>query len=162
MSHATRRENPSSNQERTVATSWKDKAEEAGDKVSEAATKVGHKVSEKVEEATDWAKERAHQAGHRMQEAAEKVAHRTGASITSASGAAGAAFGIKEHMDVVASCGTMVGKVDHVQGDTIKLTKNDSPDGRHHQIPLGWVAKVDSQVHLDRDHREVQAEWRPA
>ena len=41
-------------------------------------------------------------------------------------------------MEVYASCGTKVGKIDHVYGDTIKLTKSDSPDGMHHTIPTAW------------------------
>ena len=69
---------------------------------------------------------------------------------------------IKEHMEVYASCGTKVGKVDHVEGDSIKLTRNDSPDGQHHRIPLSWVAKVHDHIHLDRDHVEVQNQWQPA
>jgi hypothetical protein len=69
---------------------------------------------------------------------------------------------LREHMDVYASCGTKVGRVDHVEGDTIKLTKNDSPDGMHHTIPLSWAAKVHDHVHLDRDHKAVQSQWQPA
>jgi hypothetical protein len=69
---------------------------------------------------------------------------------------------IREHMDVYASCGTKVGRVDHVEGDTIKLTKNDSPDDMHHTIPLSWEAKVHDHVHLDRDHKAVQSQWQPA
>jgi len=69
---------------------------------------------------------------------------------------------IREHMDVYASCGTKVGSVDHVEGDTIRLTKRDSPDGQHHRIPLSWVAKVHGHVHLDRDSDKVHAEWQPA
>ena len=36
-----------------------------------------------------------------------------------------------------------VGTVDHVQGDRIKLTKNDSGDGRHHFISTGLVAEIE-------------------
>uniref|UniRef100_UPI001575E703 DUF2171 domain-containing protein n=1 Tax=Sphingomonas bacterium TaxID=1895847 RepID=UPI001575E703 len=48
--------------------------------------------------------------------------------------------------------GVHVGTVDHVQGDRIKLTKNDSPqteDGqgaKHHYISLGLVAEVEEGV----------------
>ncbi len=34
---------------------------------------------------------------------------------------------IKEHAEVIGADGVHVGTVDHVQGDRIKLTKNDSP-----------------------------------
>ena len=62
---------------------------------------------------------------------------------------------IKEHAEVIGADGTHVGTVDHVQGDRIKLTKNDSPqteDGqgaKHHYISLGLVADIeDGKVRL--------------
>jgi len=145
-----------------MAETFKDKVEEAGHKIAETATKVGHKVGEKVEEAADWAKETAHKAGNRIEETVQKVEHKTGMSTSGGAGAMGSTAAIKEHMDVYASCGTKVGKVDHVEGDTLKLTKNDSPDGMHHRIPADWVSRVDSHVHLDRDHIQVQGQWQPA
>ena len=36
---------------------------------------------------------------------------------------------IREHMEVIASCGKHVGEVDHVEGNTIKMTKNDPAAG---------------------------------
>ena len=63
---------------------FKDKLEDAGHKIAETATKVGHQVGEKVEEAADWAKEKGHQVGHRIDEAAQKVEHRTGATLARA------------------------------------------------------------------------------
>ena len=57
---------------------------------------------------------------------------------------------IREHMDVFGSCGNKLGKVDHVEGSQIKLTKNDSPDGMHHLIPMSWVKQVDEHVHLSK------------
>jgi hypothetical protein len=145
-----------------MAESFKDKLEETGHKIAETATKVGHRVGEKVEEAADWAKEKAHQAGNRIDEAAQKLGHKAGTPLSESTGPVGSASDIREHMDVYASCGTWVGKVDHVQGDTIKLTKNDSPDGMHHTIPVSWVAKVHDHVHLNLDHAEVQSQWQPA
>ena len=145
-----------------MAETWKDKVEDAGHKVSEAATRAGHKVSEKAEEAADWAKEKAHQVGNRIDEAVQKVEHKTGTPLRESTGPVGSTADIKEHMDVYASCGTKVGRVDHVEGSHIKLTKNDSPDGMHHRIPLSWVAKVHDHIHLDRDHRDVQSQWQPA
>ncbi len=56
---------------------------------------------------------------------------------------------IKEHAEVIGADGVHVGTVDHVDGDRIKLTKNDSPqseDGqgaKHHYISLGLVAEVE-------------------
>ena len=58
---------------------------------------------------------------------------------------------IKEHMDVVGSDGQHVGTVDKVEGDRIKLTKNDpQAGGQHHYIPLDAVASVEQDgVRLD-------------
>ncbi|MBY0301382.1 MULTISPECIES: DUF2171 domain-containing protein [Sphingomonas] len=59
---------------------------------------------------------------------------------------------INEHAKVIGADGVHVGTVDHVDGDRIKLTKDDSPqtqDGqgaRHHYIPLGLVAEVEGDT----------------
>ncbi|WP_242096325.1 MULTISPECIES: DUF2171 domain-containing protein [unclassified Sphingomonas] len=62
---------------------------------------------------------------------------------------------IQEHMEVVDADGVHVGTVDHMDGDRIKLTKNDSPqtqDGqgaKHHYISVGLVAGIeDGKVRL--------------
>ena len=141
-----------------MAESFKDKVEDAGHKITEAATKAGHTVGEKVEEATDWVKEKAHQAEHRIEEAT----HKAGASLKESTGAVGSTADIREHQEVYASCGTKIGTVDHVEGNSIKLTRSGSPDGQHHRIPLSWVAKVHDHVHLNKDHKEVQSQWQPA
>lgn len=58
---------------------------------------------------------------------------------------------ITEHMNIIGADGVHVGTVDKVEGDRIKLTKNDSPqmqDGqgaKHHYISLGLVAEVEGQ-----------------
>ena len=87
---------------------------------------------------------------------------KSGASLAESTGPVGSPADIKEHMDVYASCGTKIGAVDHVEGDAVKLTKNGSPDGKHHRIPMSWVAKVHDHVHLNKDHKEVQSQWHPA
>ncbi len=84
------------------------------------------------------------------------------APLDQSTGPVGSPADIREHMEVFASCGTKVGNVDHVEGDTIRLTKRDSPDGQHHRIPLSWVAKVHDHVHLDRDSDAVHQQWTPA
>lgn len=66
---------------------------------------------------------------------------------------------VQEHMQVIGSCGNQLGVVDHVMGDTIKLTRKDSADGLHHTIPTSWVARVDSHVHLNKDCGAAKAEW---
>ena len=67
---------------------------------------------------------------------------------------------IREHMAVVGSDGQHVGTVDRVEGDRIKLTKADDPDGtgqHHHYIPLASVASCDGgQVKLSMAAREAK------
>ncbi|WP_165251482.1 DUF2171 domain-containing protein [Paludisphaera soli] len=87
---------------------------------------------------------------------------KSAASLDESTGAVGSPADIREHMEVYASCGTKVGVVDHVEGDSIKLTKKDSADGQHHRIPMAWVAKVHDHIHLSKDHREVQSQWQSA
>ena len=59
---------------------------------------------------------------------------------------------IKEHAEVIGADGVHIGTVDHVEGDRIKLTKNDSPsteDGqgaKHHYLPIGLVAEVEGDT----------------
>jgi hypothetical protein len=67
---------------------------------------------------------------------------------------------IREHMDVVCSKGGKLGRVDHVQGQEIKLTKADSPDQKHHFIPMSLVSSVDERVHLSKPGDEVMKTWR--
>ena len=66
---------------------------------------------------------------------------------------------IAEHMDVICSCGCTIGKVDNVMGSEIKLTKNDSADGKHHMIPTSWIDHVDTHVHLNKNMKETMAGW---
>lgn len=139
-----------------MSESFKDKAERAGHKISESATAVGHKVGEKVEEASDWAKEKAHQVGNRIGEAAHKVENKARETFGETSSSWTLAD-VRKHMDVVGSCGNTLGKVDGVEGDQIKLTKNDSPDGQHHLIPTSWVLRVDQSVHLSKNLWRGQA-----
>jgi hypothetical protein len=59
---------------------------------------------------------------------------------------------IREQMTVIGADGVHLGTVDRVDGDRIKLTKADSPQGpdgegaRHHYIPLGLVAEVEGDT----------------
>jgi hypothetical protein len=64
---------------------------------------------------------------------------------------------IKEHMEVIAADGEKIGKVDHMQDGKIKLTKNDSPDGQHHLVPLEWIDHVDAHVHLNKSLKDIKA-----
>jgi hypothetical protein len=56
---------------------------------------------------------------------------------------------VKEHMDIVGADGKKVGRVDRVEGQRIKLTKDSSPGGHkdhHHFIDLSLVAGVEGNV----------------
>lgn len=69
---------------------------------------------------------------------------------------------IREHMEVYGSCGKRVGTVDHIEGNSIKLTKNSSPDGQHHYLPMVWVESVGQDVRLNKDCGAAQREWQDA
>ncbi len=62
---------------------------------------------------------------------------------------------IKNHADVIASCGTQIGKVDHLEGqDSIKLTRSDDEHNEHHLIPVSWVSEIkDGNVILNKKFR---------
>lgn len=62
---------------------------------------------------------------------------------------------IREHMDVIGADGDKLGKVDSVDGNRIKLTKDVSPDGQHHFVELSDVARVDQHVHLTKTRAAV-------
>jgi hypothetical protein len=65
---------------------------------------------------------------------------------------------IKPHMPVVCSEGGQFAVVDHMQGmDNVKLAKDDK--GQHHLMPLAWVTKVDTAVHVDRPGDLAMREW---
>ncbi|MBD3762099.1 DUF2171 domain-containing protein [Sphingomonadaceae bacterium G21617-S1] len=57
---------------------------------------------------------------------------------------------VQEHAEVIGADGVHVGTVDHVDGNRIKLTKQDSGEGRHkghhHYISGGLVADVEGGV----------------
>ena len=68
---------------------------------------------------------------------------------------------IREHMEVIGSDGGHVGKVDHVQGDQIELSKMDLGSGfKHHLIPITWVETVqDDKLCLNMTKDAAKAAW---
>ncbi|MGI8495922.1 MAG: DUF2171 domain-containing protein [Pyrinomonadaceae bacterium] len=68
---------------------------------------------------------------------------------------------IRENTEVVGADGHHVGTVDYVEGDMIRLRKNDAnAAGVHYEIPLAWVETVESDaVQLNKPAREAIAEW---
>jgi len=124
-----------------MANNFKDKVADAGHAVADAVKNAGHKVVEGTEKAANFIKEK------------------TGVGGPAEGSNAGIA-GIKEHMNVIASCGKKVGVVDHMEGGAVKLTKKDSADGQHHYIPSSWVDHVDSHVHLTKNSKETEQNWK--
>ena len=109
----------------------------AGKAVAKTAQNVGSSIAEGAERAVEFVKEK------------------TGMETVDVGVA-----GIREHMDVIASCGKKVGVVDDIEANVIKLTRKDSPDDQHHFIPTSWVAKVDTHVHLNKNSRDTEQGWK--
>lgn len=64
---------------------------------------------------------------------------------------------VREQMTVVGSDEEQVGTVDHVGRDRIILTKNDSPDGRHHVLSCSVIDRVEGdRVILDQPAAEIK------
>lgn len=57
---------------------------------------------------------------------------------------------VREHMQVIDAEGTPLGKVDRIEGDRIKLTRDSSGqgshEGHHHFIPAGLIAEVEGET----------------
>ena len=57
---------------------------------------------------------------------------------------------IREHMQVIDAEGAPIGKVDSLEGDRIKLTRESSGmgshEGHHHFIPRGLVADIEGDT----------------
>jgi hypothetical protein len=64
---------------------------------------------------------------------------------------------IKPHMPVGGANDQQLGKVDHIQGDSLKLTRD--AQGKHHLIPLDWVDRIDDKVHVNKPVDEVMKNW---
>ena len=110
--------------------------------IKESATKAGQTVSDKAGDAVQAVATGVNKAAEFVKEKVGLASQDKGVS------------GIQERMDVIASCGSKVGVVDHIEGSTLKLTRKDSKDGQHHFIPLTDVAKVDEHVHLKINSKE--------
>jgi hypothetical protein len=69
---------------------------------------------------------------------------------------------IREKMKVVGSDRQPVGTVDHIEGDEIKLTKNDpQANGQHHYIPSDWIDRIEgNEVCLTKSSSEACSQWR--
>jgi hypothetical protein len=103
----------------------------------------------------DFAKRASDNVGH----ATDWVKDKTGLGPGREEGSDAGTAGIRQHMEVVASCGKTVGVVDRVEGNAIKLTKESCGDGMHHFLPLSMVDHVDRHVHLNKNSVEAMAGW---
>jgi len=101
---------------------------------------LGKKVADNVGQAADWVKEKT------------GLAPKEGSDVGVA--------GIREHMEVFASCGAKIGNVDRVEGSAIKLTRDSTNDGEHHFLPTSLVGHVDSHVHLNCNHLDAMKAWK--
>jgi hypothetical protein len=66
---------------------------------------------------------------------------------------------IREHMEVVGSDGKHIGKVDHVVGADLQLTRSMGV-GSHHALPLDLIDRVDDKVRLSVTEDEAKNRWR--
>ena len=64
---------------------------------------------------------------------------------------------IQGGLPVVCSENGQFATVDHVEGNSLKLRKDDK--GQHHYIPLSWVTNVDAKVKIDRPGDKAMKEW---
>lgn len=68
---------------------------------------------------------------------------------------------IRERMKVMGSDGQPIGTVDKVEGNRIKLSKNDpTAQGQHHYIPLDTVTSVQGDtIRLRHTAQEAKQQW---
>jgi hypothetical protein len=68
---------------------------------------------------------------------------------------------IREKMKVIGSDGQPVGTVDKVEGNRIKLSKNDpAAQGQHRYIPLDSVSSVEGDaIRLRQTAQETKQQW---
>jgi hypothetical protein len=66
---------------------------------------------------------------------------------------------IRTHMEVVSSDDKHIGKVDHIIGEEIELTRSLGV-GKHHFLPLSLVARIDDKVRLNCTEDAAKRAWR--
>jgi short-subunit dehydrogenase len=70
-------------------------------------------------------------------------------------------FDIRDKMEVLGADGVHVGTVDRVEYGEIKLTRKDSPDGKHHLIPTEMVESVvGNKVMLTQTAEQTRQLWK--
>jgi len=63
---------------------------------------------------------------------------------------------VRENMEVVTTCGTIVGRVERVEGRLLKLAAC-GPKSRNRQywVPCDWIETIDESVHLNKNLSET-------
>ena len=147
-----------------MAESFKDKVEDAGHKIAEKATRRSgtRSVRKWRRRATGRRRKPTRSATGSTRPRKRSSTRPPPTAPRATPGPSARLADIREHQEVYASCGRKIGTVDRVEGDQIKLAKNDSPDGLHHLIPTSWVAKVHDHIHLSKNSQEVESQWQPA
>lgn len=133
------------------------------------APQAGEEVRAKLRGNANALKERATELTGQVSEATEEVRSQAAATFSQATTAVSNlttsstvtpthATQITAQMPIVGANNEVIGMVDHLDaGNAIKVTKD--AQGRHHWIPLQWVARVDQQVHLNRSSQQARQEW---
>lgn len=84
------------------------------------------------------------QASGQPQQFQDSTGQQVGGSQQGAVGQGGQfADQLAKHQEVVDANGHHLGTIDHVDGDRIKLTRQDSPDGEHHYVSLRDVQGIE-------------------
>lgn len=84
-------------------------------------------------------------------------------SSTFAGAASGLSTQLAEDMEVLGADGQHVGVIDHIEGASIELKKDDpAAHGQHHFIPLDWIASVDQAARLKLTAADAWSRWTPA
>jgi len=115
------------------------------------ANELGGKVKKNVGKVIGDPEMEAEGAATELQGHAQRAANES-------TGGEGLAAEITPGLPVVCSQDAQFGVVDHVDGSELKLKKD--ANGLHHFIPLSWVTRVDSEVHVDRPGSMAMQEWR--
>jgi hypothetical protein len=67
---------------------------------------------------------------------------------------------IQKAMQILGSDGGYIGKVDAIDGKSIRVAYEDPEGGGdYHFLPMAWVKSVDEAVHLNRSVEEMMQTW---
>ncbi|PPQ37449.1 DUF2171 domain-containing protein [Rhodoblastus acidophilus] len=70
---------------------------------------------------------------------------------------------LSENMEVLGADGRHVGVIDHIEGMSVELKKDDpAAHGQHHLIPIEWIASVDQAAKLKLSAADAWSRWTAA